>query len=124
MARILVVDDDPTFRLLVQVWLKEEGYNVQTAGGVEEALALYRADPFDLVITDMVMPVRGGVSFIMDIRRDYPHARILAMSGGDYVDPEDYLRLAQSLGAVRVLTKPFEVQDFLQAVREALGSTN
>ena len=124
MARILVVDDDPTFRMLVQEWLQEEGYSVQTASGVEEALVLYRSDPFDLVITDMVMPIRGGVSFIMDIRRDYPRARILAMSGGDYVEPEDYLRLAQSLGAVRVLTKPFEAKDFLKAVREAIASAD
>jgi CheY-like chemotaxis protein len=56
----------------------------------------------------------------MDIRKESPHAKIIAISGGAKVGPFAYLKLAERFGAHRVFTKPFQMSEFLQAIRELL----
>ena len=82
MKRILVVDDEAQIRTMLTQMLELEGYTVHTGENGEEGLALVGRYAFDLVITDMIMPVKDGLKFIMELIRDYPDLKILAISGG------------------------------------------
>lgn len=66
------------------------------------------------------MPDKEGLETIMELRRDFPEVKIIAISGGGRVKPEEYLDLADKLGAHRKLTKPFVREELLAAVQELL----
>jgi len=121
MARILVIDDEPSVRDLLNSMLSDEGYEVMEAADGKLAMKLLQEQPADLVITDLIMPEKEGIETIMDLRRDFPEVRIIAMSGGGIIEAKDYLGMARGMGAHRVFEKPFRVADMLNAVRELLA---
>lgn len=121
MPRILVIDDDEQLRTLLGEILSRAGFEVVEARHGAEGLNLYRARPTDLVITDLIMPEKEGVETIVELRREFPTARIIAMSGGGRQTASDYLRIASQLGARRTISKPFSRQEILDAVRETLA---
>ena len=106
MKHILLVDDDELSRGAVRKMLERSGYDVQSTGIGQEALAWYRREPADLVITDLIMPDTDGLEMIQELRRINPAVRVLAISGGGRVDAEEYLSVARKFGAVEVLPKP------------------
>ncbi len=114
MARILVVDDETTVRDLLLAYLRYSGHTVLEAADGEEALAIQRVEPVDLIITDNAMPRLTGREMITILRREYPDVRIIAMSG---LAVEDAVRAKVQ----RVLPKPFTKQDFLNATSKTLG---
>lgn len=120
MARILIIEDDQQLRELLRAFLEREGYEVLDAADGEKGLEMQRAQPFDLVITDIFMPVKEGIPTIMEMRRDFPQLKIIAISGGGSIPAVDYLKLAGNVGAQRVFSKPFGRQELLDAVRELL----
>lgn len=122
MKRILVVDDEAQIRTMLTQMLELEGYTVHTAENGEEGLALVGRHPFDLVITDMIMPVKDGLKFIMELIRDYPDLRIMAISGGGAIKAERYLTMAGYLGDIATLEKPFKRETLLELVRKQMGS--
>jgi DNA-binding response OmpR family regulator len=115
---ILVVDDDDQFRNLLTEVLKRAGFQVAAASDGQEAMKLFQQRPAQLIVTDLIMPNKEGLETIIELRRSHPQVRIIAMSGGGRVGPQDYLALAKMLGADRVFAKPFRSAEFLQAVRE------
>jgi CheY-like chemotaxis protein len=119
MAQILVVDDDELVRSLAAETLRQDGHLVTEAADGQEGLAQFRASRADLVLTDLVMPVKEGIEMIMELRREYPDTKIIAMSG--VVHCHNYLQIAEKLGALRSLGKPFTKDGLLYAVDEALG---
>ena len=82
MKRILVVDDEAQIRTMLTQMLEQEGYTVHTAENGEEGLAMVGRHSFDLVVTDMIMPVKDGLKFIMELTRDYPDLKILLFQEG------------------------------------------
>jgi CheY-like chemotaxis protein len=121
MPRILLVDDDESFRPMLHETLERFGYEVVVAVNGNEALDRYRERPADLVLTDVIMPEKEGLETIREIRREWPDAKIIAMSGGGRTTPENYLKMAQNMGAAKVLTKPFSNRDLLDAIEGVLG---
>jgi len=119
MTRILIIDDDIQILKMLRKTLEREGYEVVDATDGNKGLKLYRKDPADLVITDIVMPEKEGIETIIDLRREFPEAKIIAMSGGGQIEAESYLSMAKRLGAQRTLTKPFQNEELLEAI-EAL----
>lgn len=122
MKRILVVDDEAQIRTMLTQMLELEGYTVHTAENGEEGLALVGQHAFDLVITDMIMPVKDGLKFIMELIRDYPDLKILAISGGGAIKAERYLTMAGYLGDIATLEKPFKREVLLDLVRKQIGT--
>ena len=122
MKRILVVDDEAQIRTMLTQMLELEGYTVHTAENGEEGLTLVGRYAFDLVITDMIMPVKDGLKFIMELIRDYPDLKILAISGGGAIKAERYLTMAGYLGDIATLEKPFKREVLLDLVRKQIGS--
>lgn len=121
MADILLIDDDDIFRDVLASALEHAGHAVRQASNGIEGLRLYRERAAELVITDIVMPEKEGLATIRDIHRDYPSARIIAMSGGLAHDPKLYLHMAEKFGAHAVLAKPFHLADLIKAVNAALA---
>ncbi|RPJ09930.1 MAG: response regulator [Deltaproteobacteria bacterium] len=121
MKRILVVDDEAQIRTMLTQMLEQEGYTVFTAENGEEGLAMVGRHAFDLVVTDMIMPVKDGLKFIMELIRDYPDLKILAISGGGAIKAERYLTMAGYLGDIATLEKPFKRDAFLELVRKQMG---
>ena len=122
MKRILVVDDEEQIRTMLTQMLEQEGFTVHTSENGEEGMALVGRYAFDLVITDMIMPVKDGLKFIMELVRDYPELKILAISGGGAIKAERYLTMAGYLGDIATLEKPFKRDVFLDLVRKQLAT--
>ena len=122
MADILVIEDDDTFRDLLLMALSQQGHTVRGAINGIDGLNQFRAQPADLVITDIVMPEKEGLDTIRDLRRDFPGTRIIAMSGGVAYDPKLYLHMASRFGATAILAKPFSLARLQEAVGTALAS--
>ena len=77
MTSILLVDDDEQLRTMLSVVLRRAGYEVQVAIDGIEASNFYRSNPTDLIITDLMMPGKEGLEIIMELRKDYPRAKII-----------------------------------------------
>jgi len=101
--------------------LKRAGHEVVEAPDGIEGIRLYREKQPQLVITDIVMPKKEGLETILDLRREDPQVKIIAISGGGRVGPESYLDIAEGFGANRILTKPFNNKELLEAIHDLLG---
>ena len=120
MAHILIIDDDPWVLKIFQQILEADGHKVSTAVNGQEGLNQFHQAQADLVITDMVMPVKDGLKLIMELAREFPKVPVIAISGGGVIDAERYLTLAESIGTIKTLTKPIAKQVLLDAVNAAL----
>jgi DNA-binding response OmpR family regulator len=118
-ATVLVVDDEPDLRQVVRRTLETEGFHVEEAPDGESALRLVqaRAEPFDLVLTDLSMPVIDGRQLSETLARYRPTVALLCMSGDP--DAVPYVELSDT--PVRVLLKPFTPDDLYHAVRDAIS---
>jgi DNA-binding response OmpR family regulator len=117
-ATVLVVDDELSIRQLVRRTLEAEGFHVEEAANGEAALRLVqaRAEPFDLVLTDLSMPQIDGRQVSETLGRYRPSVALLCMSP----DPDAVPYIESSDTPVRVLLKPFTPDDLYHAVRDAL----
>lgn len=119
--RILAIDDDANILAIIAEMLTTAGYEVVGASNGEEGVRLYRQEPFDLVVTDLLMPEKDGLEVVMELREDFPDAKIITLSGGNTFGHSS-LQTAKLLGASRTLRKPFKEDELLEAVREVLES--
>ena len=120
--KILLVDDDELFAVMLQRSLVVFGYEVARARDGREAMKLYDPETFNLVVTDLIMPDMEGVELIVALRRLNPAVKIIAMSGGGRNQPEAYLSIAQKVGAGRTLAKPFPIATLSAMVKECLAA--
>lgn len=118
--RILVIDDEPTALDVIRKILVHAGYEVLVAENGQEGVELFRQEPCDLVVTDMVMPVKDGLQTILDLRVDSPDLPIVAISGGGNISKERYLAVAGYLDKVVTVGKPFTVDALTSAVQQLL----
>ena len=114
--KILVIDDDHLVRYALAKTLLSAGYEVATAADGRRGMAVLRAEHSDVVITDIIMPEQEGIDTIIQIRRERPGVKIIAISGGGRIRNIDFLEMAQSLGANDVLAKPFGVDELLSCL--------
>lgn len=122
MAKILIVDDNADLLRSTAAVIRAHGHEVATAENGAEALKRADLDSFHLVITDILMPEKEGFETIMTLRRLLPELRIIAVSGGGYIDARQYLDSASMLGAHLTLEKPFSGLDLMIAVNKVLGA--
>jgi CheY-like chemotaxis protein len=118
MARILIIDDDDVACLTSGAVLEAAGHDVAYAANGDEGVTAYAAAPFDVVVVDLIMPVKGGLRTIRELRDIDADVRVVAMTG---VAPAD-LDLAEGLGALYTLTKPIEPLQLRRTVESLLGS--
>jgi CheY-like chemotaxis protein len=121
MPRVLIADDEESMRLLVARAVGMDGYDTVTAEDGAEALEILVREngAFDLLLTDIKMPVMDGIALALTAARDFPDLTILLMTG--FADQRER---ASGLNAIvhDVVTKPFSVADIRNAVAAALAS--
>ena len=118
MATILIIDDDDLIRVLLRSALEAAGYEVTEAANGRQGLELYRYRPTDLVITDIVMPEMNGLDMLLELTREFLHAKVIAISGAG--GEKNVLDVAKLLGARQTFQKPFSMPHLLGAVRYEL----
>ncbi len=112
---LLVVDDDELSRSSVQEFLSDQmGYKVCAADNGMQALELFRSETFEVVISDLKMPVMGGIDLLREVKKLAPQTDVIIMTG--YADVETSVA-ALRLGATDYLLKPFEVEDLAQVIQ-------
>jgi DNA-binding response OmpR family regulator len=111
--KVLVIDDDHLVRYTLSKILQRNGYDVTTASDGKRAMAVFRDERPDVVITDIIMPEQEGIETILMIRAERPEVKIIAISGGARSYNIDYLNMAEALGADDVILKPFEAEELL-----------
>lgn len=116
-ARILIVDDEPDFRSMLQVNFEAEGYEVLTAADGVEGLALHREARPDLIVLDLMLPRMDGMQFIRALREAQDEVPVLMLTARS--DERTKLK-GFDLGADDYLTKPFSVLELLSRVRAIL----
>lgn len=117
---ILVVDDNAFILQMIRNILGDDHYNIHTCENVDEALSHIDAHPYDLVITDIILPERSGVDLICEMKRRGLATPVLAITGGAENSIEDHVNYAD-LYADETLQKPFRHRDFIATV-ERLAS--
>ncbi|KZK74693.1 MAG: histidine kinase [Pelodictyon luteolum] len=115
---ILVIDDDAAVRKFICTTLLREHHTVLEADNGKTGLQMLAQHPeVELMVTDLIMPEKEGIETIMEARQSHPDLKIVAMSGGGKVGPENYLVLADALGANVTLKKPFSAQELLLSLK-------
>jgi DNA-binding response OmpR family regulator len=120
MSQVLIIDDEPGIRKLLRLILENQGYSVATAADGREGLCIFRQDPPELVISDIIMPDMDGIEVIRTFKRENPMVNIISISGGGRVSAVDYLDLAKKLGVHYTFEKPVDREALLRAVRNLL----
>jgi CheY-like chemotaxis protein len=121
LIRILIVDDDPSIRYVLRLILEREGYEVLEAGHGEAALAMIRPNPLpDVVMTDLMMPIMGGVELIHRLRAEPRTAKIPIVVVSSNPDVAQGLQDSGLVDAV--VSKPFTAVRLADRVRAVTGN--
>jgi CheY-like chemotaxis protein len=118
MATALVVDDDPGIRDIVQHVLAGIGFKVLQAGNGIQALGALEKGRVDLMVLDIFMPDLGGIGLLENLPPRHKQIPVIMMSGGADRGSSEPLERAKRLGARRILSKPFRVEDLEKAAKE------
>lgn len=122
MTRILVIDDEELARFTIREILEAAHFEVDEAENGRVGVDKQKATPFDLIITDIIMPEKEGVETIIDLKQEFPDLKIIAISGGGRTRNLDFLKLSERFGAAKILAKPFTEGQLLEAVNEVLAN--
>ena len=120
MSYILVIEDDESVSQMLRDVVQKEGHEVSVAPDGLVGLEVFQRRPADLIIVDILMPNKDGFEIIMELRKEYPDLKILAISGGGKYGTFKYLDYAKSFGAQRTLAKPFDIEILLETIRDLL----
>ena len=118
MASILVIDDEELTRSFLRTTLERGGYQVVEASTAQEGIRQYHESSIDLVITDILMPDKDGIGLIIELKREFPDVKIIAITGGGR--DLNFLDAAKLLGAHQCLTKPFSREKLLEVIQSSL----
>lgn len=120
MTRILIIDDEPDIRSTLRAILEIQGWQVDEADNGRSGIECIRQKGADLVITDILMPDTDGLETVREIQKAAPQIPIVAMSGGGHLTPDNFLKIAEHLGASRTFRKPFLAREVVDAIHELL----
>jgi len=122
MAKILVIDDDPSILAMLKRMLEKAGHEVNIASNGNEGLEMIECCLPDLLVTDIVMPEKEGLELIFYLRKKNPGLKIVAISGGGRFNYEGYLTSAKYLGADLIFQKPLVHKEFVQAISDLINT--
>ncbi len=121
MSRILMIDDEQLIRSLIVEVLTLDGHEVDQAENGDIGLKLVELHPYDLVITDIIMPEMDGIGVIMSLKEKHPQIKTIVLTGGSLINDKDYLiNVSRLMKVDLVIPKPFVVDDLRNAVKELL----
>ena len=121
MSKILLAEDDVDMRRFLVKALQNAGFDVISYDNGLSAYQRLREEPFEMLLTDIVMPEMDGIETLRQLRVLDPEARVIAMSGGGNDKYPNPLTLAKELGVIATLEKPFRRQQLRDAVDRVLA---
>ena len=124
MATILLVEDDDLVRDMLAQVLARASHEVMSATNGEEAVELLKTVNPDIMVTDIIMPKKSGITLISEVKNKHPNMEIIAISGGGRLDPTGYLDLSESIGATVSFEKPVDKAALLMAIDLLLQGKN
>ncbi len=116
-VKILLVDDDTTFCLMLKTWLSKRGFEVEEAFSCREASSKIKGGKYDVVLTDLRLPDEDGLVVLQNIKKAMPEAQVILMTG--YADINTAVQ-AMKLGAFDYVAKPVIPDEILKKIQEAL----
>ncbi len=119
MAKILLVDDDTTFCLMLKTWLAKRGFQVDESFSCREALTKTKGTKYDVVLTDLRLPDEDGMYLLKSIKAVTPEVQVILMTG--YADIHTAVQ-AMKLGAFDYVAKPVIPDELLKKIQDALES--
>ena len=114
---VLVIDDDRALLHSLVALLEGHGFQVLTAPDGIRGLQLFRQSTPDVILTDIIMPEQDGIAVIMEMRRERPDVKIIAMSGGGQIGHMEFLSIAGKLGADATIPKPTKPEKLIETLR-------
>ncbi len=123
MHKILVIEDDPTVRLVFSQFLANAGYDVLVAENGKLGMEMMEKHHPDLIVTDILMPTMDGLEILMEIRKRRDATPVIAISGGMRNLPISFLEQARLFGARHVFEKPVPLDVLLAAISDSLAPT-
>lgn len=125
-TRILLADDDVLLRAAIVHQLKalRPDWTVATATDGHAALLALKVTPFDVLVTDLMMPRFDGIELLMALRSTRIATKIVAMTGGVSFSGNGPTEVARRLGAHDVLEKPFEPETLVRVIETLVGTTS
>ncbi len=121
MKTILIVDDEQTILDIAQAILHKHTYNCITANSAERASAIIKSENLDMAILDVVLPERGGLDLLMEIKASKPHLPTILMTGKVQIDNDAFVQLAKQFGARHILSKPLTPEQLVAIVKTTIG---
>ncbi len=119
MAKILVVDDDSTFCIMLKTFLNRKGHDVAEAFSFEEALRQLKISDFDVVLSDFRLPDSSGLELLKEVKSAKPETGVIIMTG--YADIRMAVKMVK-LGAYDYVAKPINPDEILLAIENLLKS--
>ena len=121
MARILVIDDDDSIRKLIEKFMTIDGHEVETAENGLIGLQMIGSRPYDLLITDIVMPEQDGIGVLIELRKTQSKLKTIVITGGSLkLNINDLMKMAKVMKADKVLMKPLDFEYLKLTVDELL----
>jgi DNA-binding NtrC family response regulator len=124
MPTILIVDDEESIREVAAEILKKAGFTIRTAADAAGAEAIIASEKVDAAVFDVVLPGRGGLDLMMQVRADYPKLPVVVMSGKVRTDSPPFAALVQQFGGKMILAKPFTPKELVDSVNTALAAAS
>ena len=118
---MLIIDDDPEVLDSLKMVLEAHGFPVLTARNGYQGLVVFRERSPAVVVTDIMMPEQDGIGTMLQMRRERPGVKIIAISGGGYLDTWDYLAVAEQLGADATLRKVLDTDALIDLLHRLIG---
>ncbi|GAC1313114.1 MAG: hypothetical protein NVSMB16_09910 [Acidimicrobiales bacterium] len=120
MSRVLIVDDEPDLLLMLRVSLEAVGFETGLAADGDAALRRMKADRFDAVLLDVMMPVLDGWSVLEALKDDVDAPPVVVVSAKSALQDQER---ARALGAADYITKPFDLDSLIAKLHEVIGAS-
>ena len=121
MARILVVEDEPSLQKLLEYQLKRNGHEIRVAEDGQQALAMVKSENPDLILLDVMLPVMGGFQVLQELQKDKTTNKIPVIMLSAKGQQHD-IAAGIEKGVFDYVTKPFNIPDLTDRINKALAS--
>lgn len=123
MAKILIIDDKEQLLKIMKTYLEHDNHEITVASDGMQGISQLKAHPFDLVITDIIMPEKDGFEVLIWLKTQINRPKVLVMTGGSSSLDINYLiPMAKQFSADKVMQKPFDFETLKTTVRELLAT--